>query len=131
MTQNINFKELATAAVTLSPLMNNAEPLKTDDVTRRDLTIVNFDLVPKFDQNGIPVMIDGEQDTYSVVTFKEEPGKYYCGGLVLTKICKAWAERCGDVESAATMLGESGGVAVRFEKTRTKNGNTLVTPVIL
>lgn len=131
MSQNINFKELATIAVTLSPLMNNAEPMKTDDVLRRDLTIIDFDLVPKFDQAGNPVMAGDEQDVYSVVKFDEEPGKYYCGGLVLTKICKAWADRCGDIASAATLLKESGGVTVRFEKVKTRTGNTLVTPVIL
>ena len=77
------------------------------------------------------VSIDGKE--FSVLNFSEYPGHFYIAGLILTKLCKAWADDFdGDIDAASASLGASGGVGLRFTEKKTKNGkNALVTLEVL
>ena len=115
-----NFREIASAELSLSPLATGRAKVDTQDLIGKELTIVAFDFATIIDE--------GTEKTFPILLFKEMPDKYYCGGILLSKLCSAWAaEYGGDIESASNDLGASGGVAVRFKATRTKSGNNLTT----
>lgn len=133
-TSNVDFTALAQQATSLCYLMQGREKLITDEVVDKTLTIIAFDFAPKFDDRGEPVVNPdtGETDTYGVVAFKEMPGKYYAVGVVFTKVCHAWADAYdGNPELASQVLSNSGGVKVKFVRSRTKGGRNLVNVRIL
>lgn len=128
-----DFKKAAQAQVSLSPIMVGRAQLETDEVTGRELTVVGFDFAPKFDKEGNPIIDPetGEVDTFGVVVFNEEPGKYYCVGTIFTKVCRAWVAEYDNPVEASADLEKSGGVRVRFTRAKTKRGNNLVQVEIL
>lgn len=128
-----NFKQVAQENTLLSAIMVGREKIDTDDIVNRELTIIAFDFAPKFDKEGRP-MIDpetGEVDTFGVVVFREEPGKYYCVGTVFTKVCKAWAAGFMNPVEASEALENEGGVKVIFRPSKTKKGNNLTSVEII
>jgi hypothetical protein len=116
-----NFKAKAQEELSLSPLMEGREKLSTQDIDGKELTVVAFDLVS----------IDEKE--FSVLNFAEYPDRFYSAGLIMTKLCKAWASDFdGDIEAASVALGESGGVGLRFTEKKTKDGKkSLVTLEVL
>lgn len=127
------FREAAMQATLLAPIMMDKEKLETDDVVGRELTIVAFDFAPKFDKKGEPIFNEktGEQDTFGVVVFEEEPTKYYCVGTVFTKVCHSWMSGFDTPEQASEVLKSEGGVKVMFTQSKTKNGNNLTAVKVL
>lgn len=114
----INFKEIAQSELSLSILMNGRDQIKTDDIVGREMTIEAFDFASITDK--------GEEKTFPVILFKEEPSKYYNGGNLLMKLCMAWAAAFdGDCTEASNELKNSGGCKVKFTATKTKAGNNL------
>ena len=117
------FTSIARRETTLSPLMEGREKLETDDIIKLypdGFTIIEFDVV------------NAGLDSYPVLIFKEDTEKFIFGGTVLKNICNGWVEQFdGDIESASNALKSAGGVKMKFEKTRTKNGNNLTKPIIL
>lgn len=128
-----DFKKAAQKEVSLSEIMVGREKLSTEEVIGRELTIDAFDFAPKFDNDGNRIIDEstGEVDEFGVITFVEEPGKYYCVGSVFTKVCKAWAAGFATTEEASKALKESGGVKVKFSPSKTKKGNNLTAVEIL
>ena len=119
-----NFREIASAELSLSHLATGRTKVDTQALIGKELTIVAFDFANITDE--------GEEKVFPIILFKEMPANYYCGGFMLSKLCSAWAaEYDGDIESASNDLGASGGVAVRFKATRTKTGNNLTTIEII
>lgn len=127
------FKEIAVENVSLCKLMMGREKIETGDITGKQFTIIAFDFAPKFNDEGSPIVNPetGEVDVYSVVIFQEAPGKFYCGGSILTKICKAWAAGYDSPEKASEELEKEGGVKVGFNTTRTRGGKNLTTVDII
>lgn len=116
-----NFRDLARKATTLSELMENREKIQTGDV------IKNF-------PNGITInavdVIKTSDATYPVFTFEEDSHKFYCGGIVLSKIVDAWVEEYnGDLGMLNHDLAESGGVKVKLKETKTRDGKNNITEV--
>lgn len=113
-----DFKKIAVDELSLSPLMAGREQIKTDELVGKEVTIVAFDFATITDE--------GEEKTFPVLLLKELPEKYYNGGVLLSKLCQAWAsEYDGDVEAASADLEKSGGVKLRFKATKTKSGRNL------
>lgn len=113
-----NFKEIAQKELSLSPLMTGREQIKTDDLIGKTVTVVAFDFAHIEDK--------GEQKVFPVLLLAEYPDRYYNGGVLLNKMCAAWAASYdGDIEAASNDLGKSGGVQLRFRSTKTKSGNNL------
>lgn len=114
----IDFRKIAIDNLSLSPLMSGREQIKTEDLVGKEVTITNFDFATITD--------NGEEKTFPVLLLKEYPDKYYNGGILLQKLCLAWAaEFDGDIEAASNSLCDEGGIKIRFRATRTKSGNNL------
>lgn len=112
------FRKIAQEELSLSPLMTGREQIKTEDLVGKTVTVTDFDFATITDK--------GEAKTFPVMLLKEYPDKYYNGGILLSKLCKAWADEFdGDVEQASSELAAAGGVQLRFRATRTKSGNNL------
>lgn len=117
------FSAAAKKATTLSPIMEGKERLTVDDV---------ISLYPEYITiNGFDIISTG-MESYPVLTFAEDSGKFVFGGAIMNNICHDWAELCeGDVEEASKQLNLAGGVKIKFEKARTKAGNNLTKPIIV
>lgn len=110
-----NFREIAVNTLSLSRLMNDRSPIKTQDIVGTELTITEFDFVSV------------NESTYPVILFKEFPNHYYNGGALLTKLCRAWSEEFdGDVELTSKELFDQGGVKVKFREEKTRDGKNIV-----
>lgn len=119
-----NFRDVAVKTLSLSELMAGREQLKTEDLIGQTVTVVAFDFATITDK--------GEQKTFPVLVFKEYPSHYYNGGILLQKLCIAWASMYdGDVETASDELEKSGGVMLKFRNTKTKTGNNLTSIDVL
>jgi hypothetical protein len=118
-----NFRESAMNSTLLSALQNNREKISTEDLINAfpdGITVNAFDFATVQDK------------TFAVVTFKEDDGRYYNGGTVLTKMCLNWAAGfAGDPEAASTALAKAGGVKLKFTESKTKNGNNVTTITVV
>ena len=113
-----NFREIAAKTLSLSDLMAGREKMTTDELIGKIVTCIGFDFATITDH--------GEEKTFPVLIFKEDPEKYYCGGTLLAKMCAAWAaEYDGDVAAASDALYDEGGVKISFSSGKTKSGNNL------
>ncbi len=116
-----NFRDLARKATTLSELMENREKIQTGDVIKNfpdGITINAVDVIKTSDA------------TYPVFTFVEDSHKFYCGGIVLSKIVDTWVhEYKGDLGTLNHDLAESGGVKVKLTETKTRDGKNNITEV--
>lgn len=124
----MDFKKIAKAAVTSSPLMKG-DALKTDEILNRKLTINAVDLIQLTNKKG-------ERQNVAVVTFKEIQNAYYLGGMGLTEIVSEWAnvwarEHDGEIDRDA-MNAEiaKANLVLVLKRTSTRNGNTFVLPTI-
>lgn len=126
------FKKIAQEMVSISPLAAGRTKLKTEDVVNKQLTIVAFDLVNKYDHGKLVVDDNGEVKTYGLVVFKELPDRFYTVGKVFTDVCCAWAkETNGDTVAASAEIEAEGGVPVKFYPDKTNSGNNLTNVEIL
>lgn len=117
------FASIAKKATTLSPLMEDKERMSIDDMI---LAYPDGVIINGFD------MVSTGADSYPVLTFIEDDSKFIFGGAIMNNICHDWlAHFDGDIETANAALSSAGGVRIKFEKSRTKNGNNLTKPVIL
>lgn len=123
------FKKAAQDSTVLCQIMSGRTKLETDDVVGKKLTVVGFDFAPKFDKNGGPIIDEstGEAETYGVLVFKEFADRYYNCGVVFSKVCRAWMDGYDTAEEASADLEAAGGVEVKFNLSKTKGGNNIVT----
>lgn len=124
-----NFKQSAQQSTTLSEVMAGRDKLSMDDVMMKypgGVTLTEFDMVTT------PNPTTGEDSTYPVFAIKEDPHVYFFGGLMLTRTCTNWINGYdGDKELCRKEFKESGGVQVKFKRTKTSKGNTLIEPVFM
>lgn len=115
------FTELAKKATTFSTVMEGREKIDTNELITKHpegVTIVECDLV---------TVLDG---SYAIVSFEEEPDRFYNCGAILTNIVGDWIrEFDGDVEECSSQLRISGGVKVRLEEAKTADGKRSITRV--
>ena len=119
-----NFKQIAEQSMTLSRLHNGRDKVETSEIVDKPLTVEDFDLV---------VRDDGVQ--YAVLTFKELPGAYYNGGLIITKMVVAWvSEYDGNVDDAAADYAKAKDnerVKIQLAETKAASSNHNLTTVKL
>lgn len=117
-----NFKQAAIDATTLSELMTDRQKVSTDDIIKQfpdGITITAFDFV------------EGKEGQYPIFLFSESPKSFFSGGVVLAKIANKWLSAFNDdVDACNAALAESGGVKIKLEHGRTKNGNSLIKAII-
>lgn len=100
-----DFRKTAKQSIMQSDIMEGRKKLYPDEITERELTITDFDIVSAN-------RYDGE---FGVVVFLEYPSHYYVGGYQFTRMCKAWAESFGNIKEASNKLKMQGGIKIRFE----------------
>lgn len=115
-------RELAKELTSLSPIMEGREKVSTEEIikgdTRGEITINKIDMVKSGDKG------------YPVILYAEDDSKFYCGGMVLKKICEGWIDYCGSVDKVNDMLAKDP-VKVRLEEGRTKDGKNNITKVTI
>lgn len=118
---SFNFKESAISSTTLSPLMEGRVKISTADVKRNfkdGITIIAVDKMTGSDKRT------GEAKEYAIIQFAEDDSVFLFGGKILSSIVFGWLEAYnGDVEACNTELKAAGGVKVKLETSRTKDGN--------
>ena len=116
-----NFRDLARKATTLSELMENREKIQTADVIKNfpdGITLNAVDIIKTSDT------------TYPVFTFSEDVHRFYCGGIVLSKIVDTWLDEYnGDLGLLNHDLAETGGVKVKLTEAKTRDGKNNITEV--
>lgn len=116
-----NFRDLARKATTLSEIMENREKIQTGEVIKsfpNGITLNAVDVIKTTDAE------------YPVFTFLEDSSRFYCGGIVLSKIVDTWVEEYnGDLGMLNHDLAESGGVKVKLRETKTRDGKNNITEV--
>ena len=70
--------------------------------------------------------LTGDNGKYPVCVFAENDNECFFGGSALTDICNSWMDGYDTPEQASADLKEFGGVKIRFEKSRTKNGRNFI-----
>ena len=123
----INFRQVAQDATSLSELMAGRTKVDTADVIAKypeGITVTAVDLV-EYEKQGEPV-------EYPVFLFAENEQAFYCGGVVLKKIVRAWVSSYnGDFRAMSADLAEQGGVKIKLSVGRSKNGNSITNVEIL
>lgn len=116
------FSAMALKATTLSPLMENRTKISVQELisTYPDGVVINgIDMVTSRGRNG-------EDNTYPIFTFDEDPTRFGFGGAILKQIVEAWiAAYDGDVEITSAALKKEGGCKVKFSHGLTKEGRNI------
>lgn len=116
-----NFRDLARKATTLSELMENREKIQTGEVIKSFPDGITL--------NAVDVIKTSDTE-YPVFTFLEDSSKFYCGGIVLSKIVDTWLDEYnGDLGLLNHDLVETGGVKVKLTETKTRDGKNNITQV--
>lgn len=117
-----NFRDLARKATTLSELMVNREKIQTSEVIKNFPDGITLNAVDIIRTSGVM--------TYPVFTFVEDSSRFYCGGVVLSKIVVTWLDEYnGDLGLLNHDLAESGGVKVKLTEGKTRDGKNNITEV--
>lgn len=106
-----DFKKVAQLALSDCLLKAGRQPLKTEDVIGKTLTVVAADIGMGTNKKT------GEPQEYGVVVFAEYPDNYYSGGKLLSKTIMALRDMPdfnGDMEELSAALAEQGGLQMRF-----------------
>lgn len=126
---SFNFRESAIANTTLSPLMEGRSKISTADVKRdyKDgITINAVDMMNGADKRT------GEAKEFAVIQFAENDEVFLFAGKVLSNIVFGWLEAYkGDVKACNADLKAAGGVKVKLETSRTKDGNDVTTVTVI
>ena len=117
-----DFKKMAQVVTSGSFIMEDREKMETA------LLIATY-------PEGVTIngadLINGKKGLYAVVTFAEDPTKFINGGKMLTDIVKEWSVGYDDLKTMSADLAASGGVKMKFEKSRTKSGSDFTVVTVL
>lgn len=114
----MKLREIAKNVTTLSELMEGREKIMTSELIKAypdGVHITACDLI---------MTADAE---YCTILYKEDSKKFYNGGLVLTKIVKAWCEE-GTLEEVNAELAKNP-VKIKLSERKTKDGKNNITTV--
>ena len=112
------FATIAIEATSLSEIMKDKTKVDVDELYDEEITITGFDFLTSTDKSG-------ETKEFAVCTYAEDPGAFFFGGTIITKICKAWMADYDSPEECSQALAEDGGVVIKMSKGKTKNGNKI------
>lgn len=113
-----NFAAIAKEATSLSEIMKGKTKVDVDELYDEEITITGFDFLTATDKSG-------ETKEFAVCTYAEDENSFFFGGIVLTKICKAWVADYDNAAEASEALKAEGGVVIKMTKGKTKNGNRI------
>lgn len=126
---SFNFRESAISSTTLSPLMEGRTKISTADVKRKfkdGITIIAVDKMTGADKRT------GESKEYAIIQFAEDDSVFLFGGKILSNIVFGWLEAYDmNVEACNADLKAAGGVRVKLETSRTKDGNDVTTVTVI
>lgn len=121
--KEINLKQVATELSTFSELTIDRQKVDTDYIIKNHvdgITIIGFDIV------------ETKTERYPIIVFKEEPDKFFFGGMLFTQLFDAFCEQSGGtVAEVSDYMEKIGGLKVKLEKTRTKSGNNITKFTVL
>lgn len=121
--KEINFKQVAVEMSTFSELTVDRTKVDTDYVIKNHsdgITINGFDI------------IETKNERYPIIIFKEEPDKFFFGGMLFTQLFDAFCEQSGGtVAEVSDYMDKIGGLKVKLEKARTKSGNNITKFTVL
>jgi hypothetical protein len=130
-----NFTQKAKDQVTLSFVMLNREKKSVDDMITdfpNGFIILEVDMArytKDVREDGVLVTKNVE---YPIISTKESPETFFCGGVILKNIVNDWSEGYNDDFMLLTRdLKEEGGVKIQMSHGKSKNGNQLVNIDIL
>lgn len=112
----LDLRNVAKNVTVLSVLMEGREKIETGDLVKQypdGISVCGVDIVETSDVR------------YSTVIFAEDTGKFYNGGMVLTKIVDAWLG-CGTLDEINVEL-QKNPVKMKLSESKTKKGNKNVT----
>ena len=102
-------------------ILENREKIQTGEVIKNFSDGITLNAVD---------LINTSDAKYPVFTFVEDSSRFYCGGIVLSKIVDTWVkEYNGDLGMLNHDLAESGGVKVKLKETKTHDGKNNITEV--
>lgn len=112
-----DFKSKAKAATATCTLMENRTKISTDELITKypdGVTITGFDF------------LSGDNGKYPVCIFKENSNECFFGGSSLTDICNSWVDGYESTEQCSADLEASGGVKIKFIRSKTKSGRSFI-----
>ncbi len=117
------FTNIARKATTLSPIMSGRDKIQMDDLISEypdGVTVTGFDI------------INTNADSFPVFVFAEDTSKFAFGGTILHNILDEFVSYFdGDIEKTSNELANSGGIKLKFYKSRTKTGNNVTLVEVL
>lgn len=123
------YEQKANDSLALSSLMTDRTKVSMKDLVDmypEGIHVNGFEMVTTPNKNKRSFN-DPDTVTYPVVTFEEDPGKYFFGGALMCKMCQAWIEMDGSEEAANAGITDAK-PRIKFTKTRTANGNDMYVP---
>lgn len=105
-----------------------AQDLQGGSFVYKDREKIDKDLLIATYPDGVTIvgadLVTGDSGIYAVALFAENDRQYINGGKALTDIVKEWMVGYNDdCEKMSADLKASGGVKVKFVKTKTKTGH--------
>lgn len=134
MTTKFNtFAKIANELTLLSPVMTGRDKINTKEIINKypkGITINEVDIIQMVDDKT------GEIGDVAVCSFKEDPTKFFFGGLIITKIVKGWAgsyaiSEGGSFDKLNADLHAEGGVKMILDEKRTRHGNSITSVKIV
>ena len=117
------FTDNAKKTVTGCEIMQGREKISTEDIIAKwpqGITLMGFDI------------LTGKEGQYPVFSFAEDSEHYYFGGKILSDIVFGWLDDYeGDKARCNADLKADGGLKVKLEKAKGKNGRAYTNVVVL
>lgn len=110
---NIFESKIAEMSTNTNRIIDGRQKITTSELIYNwpgGVTVTGFDI------------LTGKKGDYAVISFKEDPARFYAGGKALTEICKSWAEMFNSIEEASENLEAAGGARIKLEKIVTRDG---------
>lgn len=112
----MNLREYALKKTVMSDLMNGREKMETREITGKEITICDFDVVS--DKDGA---------SYTVYVCREYPDRFMFGGMVLTDLLTGYIAEVG-IENAKAEV-QRDGLRIKLTTCTTKQGGRSYTKV--
>ena len=117
----LNFREVALKELSLSDLMKERDKMETEQLIALHpdrVTIKDFDI--------FELSKNGKSEIVCCFITLEEPKYFIFGGKIIKELFETFikAYDC-DIEACREEFKQSGGLTVRFERGKTKDGNTV------
>lgn len=123
----INFRQHALEELSLSDLMKERNKLETEQLIQLHpdkVTIEDFDI--------FTLSKNGKEELVSCFIIKEEPNYFCFGGKIIKELFESFIKAYdGDIEECRKDFKMSGGITVKFELGKTKDGKNITNVKII